>query len=48
MQTQAEQTPYDITIERFSKAIDRRPHFLPKAITIGASLTVIKVKLTAL
>ena len=27
MQTQAEQTPYDITIERFNKAIDRRPTF---------------------
>ena len=27
MQTQPEQTPYDITIERFTKAIDRRPTF---------------------
>ena len=28
MQTQAEQTPYDITIERFNEAIDRRPTFV--------------------
>ena len=27
MQTQPEQTPDDITIERFNKAIDRRPTF---------------------
>ena len=46
MQTQAEQTPYDITIERFNQAFERRPTFAQGYNYRGVAYGN-KVKLTA-